>query len=394
MAAYFGKILSCLWRDCAVLLAVLCVASAFVHAEKPAQCTPSFPFKQGWWGADAAYSIPLPDGRSVWIFGDTLYGDKRVVVGNAPRMVHNSIGVSQCGAGGKWDLQYVIRHGPDGQPAAFFQAQKKETWYWALDGFVHGRDLWVTLLCVRKAKAPQPWAMDFETCGADLAQVSGLSADPQKWKVKYFPLAQDGVAAYPSATTVVNGAYVYLFALYEKDNRPMFLTRIPLAGLETPPASLQYLSKAGKWEPGLKPEDAMAVMVPGASEMTVRYHADLKKWVAVMKSPDFLSDAIVLRTADRITGPWSEGQVIYRIPEMQTDSPGYQKNTFCYAGKEHPEFEEPGSLLVTYVCNTMKVPDLATKLKIYVPKVLRLSFPKEEQSSRGAASGGDKAQKH
>jgi hypothetical protein len=39
-----------------------------------ADCTPSFPFKQSWWGADAAYSIPLPDrafcvdfrGHPVW----------------------------------------------------------------------------------------------------------------------------------------------------------------------------------------------------------------------------------------------------------------------------------------------------------------------------------------
>src|ERR1700694_2011657 len=59
-------------------------------------CEPSFPFKGSWWGADAAYSIPLPDGRSVWIFGDTLYGDRRVVEGNDPRMVRNSIGVSNC----------------------------------------------------------------------------------------------------------------------------------------------------------------------------------------------------------------------------------------------------------------------------------------------------------
>src|SRR5271169_4278288 len=57
---------------------------------------PDFPFKGSWWGADAAYSIPLPDGRSVWIFGDTLYGDRRVVEGSDPRMVRNSLGISTC----------------------------------------------------------------------------------------------------------------------------------------------------------------------------------------------------------------------------------------------------------------------------------------------------------
>src|ERR1035441_6630782 len=98
-------------------------------------CTPSFPFKDSWWGADGAYSIPLPDGRSLWIFGDTLYGDRRVVEGNEPRMVRNSIGISTCDDRDR-QVDYVIRRGDKGQPQDFFQAQHKDTWYWALDGFL------------------------------------------------------------------------------------------------------------------------------------------------------------------------------------------------------------------------------------------------------------------
>jgi len=78
------------------MLLVVLGGSAFTRAQTTGSCTPSFPFQDGWLGADAAYSIPLPDVRSVWIFGDTLYGDKRIVVGNEPRMVRNSIGISRC----------------------------------------------------------------------------------------------------------------------------------------------------------------------------------------------------------------------------------------------------------------------------------------------------------
>ena len=203
----------------------------------------------------------------------------------------------------------------------------------------------------------------------------------------YFPLVPDEVAAYPSATAVVDGGYAYLFALDEKDARPMLLTRIPLAGLDTPARNLQYLANAGKkmgtWEPGFKPKEAMPVMDRGTSEMSVRYHPDLKQWLAVMRSPDLSSDAILLRTAPAITGPWSAGEVIFHIPEMQKDSPGYDKNVFCYAGKEHPEFEKPGSLVITYVCNTMKVPDLVTNSNIYVPKVVEVPLPADVISPAG-----------
>src|ERR1039458_5236709 len=110
-------------RKAVLILLASLGGSAFVPAQISGRCTPSFPFQDGWWGADAAYSIPLPGGRSVWIFGDTLYGDKRVVVGNEPRMVRNSIGISRCDDKGQWSLQYAIRHGEDGKPRDFFQAR-------------------------------------------------------------------------------------------------------------------------------------------------------------------------------------------------------------------------------------------------------------------------------
>jgi hypothetical protein len=351
-----------------------CAASLCAQEKSASDCTPSFPFKESWWGADAAYSVPLPDGRSVWIFGDTLHGDRRVVEGKDPRMVRNSIGISSCN-GKEWQVDYVIRRSDKGQPQDFFQAQHKDTWYWALDGFLYKDDLWVTLLCVRNTPKTTSAAFGFETCGTDLARVSGLENDPQKWTVKYFPLVMDGIHAYPSATAIVEGEYVYIFALLESGSRPMLLTRIPLNGLDAPAEHLQYLAKNGDWKPGLKPSDAMPVMKHGNTEMTVRFDPALKKWVAIMNYPKLFSDKIVARTAPQLAGPWSEGDVIYRIPEMQKGSAGYDEDTFCYAAKEHPEFRRPGSLLITYACNTTNVQKLTRDLNIYFPKVVRVPFP-------------------
>jgi Domain of unknown function (DUF4185) len=369
-----GSTSRCVMPIILVLFLLTCVASLHTQGKSAINCTPSFPFKDSWWGADAAYSIPLPDGRSVWIFGDTLYGDRRVVEANEARMVRNSIGVSTCDGRG-WKVDYVMRKGDKGQPLDFFQAQHKDTWYWALDGFFYKNDLWVTLLCMRDAPKSTPIALGFETCGADLAKISGLESDPQRWSVKYFPFVPDGKHAYPSATALVEGEYVYIFALLETGSRPMLLTRIPLNGLYAPAEHLQYLSKSGTWKPGLSPADAMNVMKHGNSEMTVRYHPSLKKWVAILNYPKSLSDKIVVRTAPQLAGPWSEGKVIYRIPEMQKGEAGYDNDTFCYAAKEHPEFRQSGSLLITYACNTMKVQKLTSELNIYFPKVVRVPLP-------------------
>ncbi len=337
-------------------------------------CVPHFSSAPPWLGSDAAYSIPLPDGRDVWIFGDTLFGDHRVVIGDNPQMVRNSIGVSTC-RDGNFDIDYVIRRAADGNPSDFFPSHRPGTWYWALDGVYYNKDLWVTELCVRDAPRSKPTDLGFALCGADLARVSGLDRDPQQWEVSTSPLVPAGTDSYPTATTVIDGDYVYIFSLVEFGERPMALVRIPLSGLSAAAKNLQYLNADGTWKNGLDPKHAKVVMDRGASEMSVRYHPELKKWIAVLMASDFTSGRVLFRTADHFEGPWSEGQVIYRVPEMQKGSPAYDPDNYCYAGKEHSEFEQPGSLVFTYVCNTLSVPKLATQPEIYYPQVIEIPMP-------------------
>jgi hypothetical protein len=341
-----------------------------------ASCSPEFPLEHGkdygWLGADAAYSIPLPDGRDVWIFGDTLYGKQRVVHDTTPQMVRNSIGVSTC-TDGRWSLDYVIRRDAQGHPASFFEPQHAGTWYWALDGFVAGKDLWVTLLCVRSVPA-QSGAMAFATCGTDMARIVSPGPDPESWKIDYFPLVADGAHAYPSATAVADGEDAYIFGLRESGSRPLLATRIPLTGLTDPKKNLEYLASGGAWKAGFDPSTAEEVMHKGSPELSIRYHPELKRWIAIMFEPEAFSAKILLRSAPALTGPWSDGEAIYTVPDMQPSTPGYDKNTFCYAAKEHPEFER-GDLVFTYVCNTFDVPKLATNLSIYFPRVVRMPMP-------------------
>jgi hypothetical protein len=116
-------------------------------------------------------------------------------------------------------------------------------------------------------------------------------------------------------------------------------------------------------------------MKTGGSELSIRYHSDQKQWLAIMLEPNGFSDKVLLRTASELSGPWTDGKVIYHIPEM-LPGPARDKDTFCYAAKEHPELEGQGELLFTYVCNTMKVPSLVTNRNIYFPQVVRVPMPR------------------
>src|SRR5688572_22589904 len=58
----------------------LCVAPLHVRSQSPnlatltSACMPSFPYKDGWLGGDAGYSIALAPGKSLWLFGDSFVG--------------------------------------------------------------------------------------------------------------------------------------------------------------------------------------------------------------------------------------------------------------------------------------------------------------------------------
>ena len=378
------KSASCIVRYAACATMLLAI-SALAHAQNSSPCSPSFPLETGggalaWQGADVGSSIHLPDGRDVWLFGDTLYGPKRVVTGNDPKMVRNSIGISTC-KDGKWHLDYVVKHDKARNAQSYFEPSDPKTWYWPIDGFFANGDLWVSMLCVRVPAKPEPSGFGFEICGTDLAQVSHLDRSPQNWDVKIHHLVPDGVKAYPSATTFVHNGYAYLFAVYETGKRPLIATRIPLNKLQNPASALEYLAADETWKPGLHPADAHIVMEHGAPELSIRYHPELQKWIAVMVNPEGFSDQVLLREAQNFSGPWSTPQVVYHIPEMQP-GPSRSKNVFCYAGKEHPELAKRGEIVFTYACNTFAPPELVTMPDIYHPKVVHVPAPRPDHQAK------------
>ena len=60
---------------------------------------------------------------------------------------------------------------------------------------------------------------------------------------------------------------------------------------------------------------------------------------------------------------------------MKRDNPGYDKDTFCYAVKEHIEFTE-NKITLTYACNSMVLSKTMANMNIYRPRAVLLDLPK------------------
>ena len=378
----------------------LVLASACANLSAPdrrsTSCWPSFPYQSGWLGGDGAYSIPLSSTRSLWLFGDTFVGADGQADRAGAAFIHNSIALSECGPDGRFDVRYVWGRAPDGAPHAFLQ--RDPGWWWLFGGFLHEDRLYVGMLEVENSEPRGPLNLPFRFTGTALARIDDPHADPESWRPEVLPLSRSAHAL-PVSAMLTQGDHLYLFTFVDAGSGhfPRILVRLPLArlsdGTRDLEASLETLEADGVWRPGFAPERALVLMDDNATEMSVRYHPELGKWIALYNYPDVgasfphvpTSDAIYARSADRLEGPWSEPELIFRIPELApAHAPPPDPNLGCYAAKEHPDFSLPGSLTFTYVCNLFTGPGedpytilgrLQQRMDLYRPVAASVSLP-------------------
>jgi Domain of unknown function (DUF4185) len=352
-----------------------------------AKCLPSFPYKDGWYGGDAAYSIRLDEKRTLWLFGDTFVSSEE---GRQDRMDMNvvlgtTLAISTCLVNAEFKIQYYLKK----KNGEFISSFGENDWLWPQDPFMVHNTLYVPLLVV-EAKPEIKGPFKFKVVGHKIAKIKNFEGmDPNKWIIDYIDLTPgipQSIIAF-ATTSVVYKNYVYYYPLYTstKDTLKIFgniLARIPINKLNDPAKAIEYFTKDGIWEKGLDPAQAKIVLGAGVSELSVKYHADDKKWIAVYMSTRNNGEQLLYQVADRPEGPWTEPMaLIETIPEVDPKSPQYDKNNFCYAGKEHIEFAQERNLVITYVCNSFedfqkKTNFIRKNLFLYRPIVKNIShFP-------------------
>jgi hypothetical protein len=343
---------------------------------------PEFGYTQGWLGADDAYSVPLTPTQSLWLFGDTFVGNNESLLRTqAKTMVRNSVGISNCPPGKTCTMRYFWQKPGDPKPHSFFDTGTDELWYWPLDGFLDGQTLYVSLMAVRNKPGAGPDdAFGFEIAGTKLATIANAQISPDKWHIVIQDLTDARLWA--GVSMVPDGKYVIWYTQVSKGEGQGYMAamRVPREKLAQPSSAWEYLRKDGQWETGLAGEDAMHVVEQPISEMSVRYHPSIKQWLALSTGPEFPSPRAVARFADSPVGPWSDPQTIYEFPEMKRDNPGYDKDTFCYAVKEHIEFADT-KIALTYTCNSMVVAKAIANMGIYSPRFVVLDLPQTKSVS-------------
>jgi hypothetical protein len=355
-------------------------------AEVPSgQCLPVFLDKNGWYGGDGAYSISLDQERTLWLFGDTFVANEE---GRKDRVdmdviLGTTLAISTCSVNNEFKIKYYLKK----KNEKFVSSFGENEWLWPQDPFTVEDVLYIPLIAVT-ATDKKGQLFNFKITGHKIARIKNFTAaDPYKWSMDYIdltPAIPPEIAAF-ATTSVVHDNYVYFypFYAYSKDAVNVLgniLARITVSKLDNPVGAIEYFTKEGTWQNNLNPALVKVVLDACVSELSVRYHAADKKWVAVYLSTQNKGDRFLYQTADKPEGPWTEPKVLgLPIPEVDPNSTLYDKNSFCYAGKEHIEFARNRNLVVTYVCNSAEDMQSQTSfirrnLFLYRPVVRNVSY--------------------
>jgi hypothetical protein len=387
-------------RTWIAFLSAVCLSIPFAscgsqrtHVPSPSQPsvpTAMFPYQQGWLGADGAYSVPIGSGKSLWFFADTFVGPSNATTRiQATGFIHNSIAISTC-TGAGCTFEYYWPGMNTSHPGPVFSAPGTD-WFWPMDTFIYNGTLYIALM---QMHASGTGAFGFAYSGSQLANISNYTAPPSQWVIQYQQLNTGG-SVVPGVSIVVDREpdgnpapsnskgtdYAYFFT---KVGSPSYLAllRIPLGDLShlarPGNSDWQYLSTSRTWNnwkdaDTMLPRDNAAVINTSTTEMTVRYHSYTKQWIAVY--PIGLNQHADYSLSSSLTGGWRPSETLYTYPEMQPSNPNYTPNVFCYADKEHVEFETAGQLVFTYACNSTVEKDITNNMNLYHPIMVTQSLP-------------------
>lgn len=309
-------------------------------------------------GQDGATSIVLDHHRALWVFGDTVTEPFESI-----RTVDLSRVISSCGM--------VVRRQPVGAGIARFEYLMDESGkvrplleyaadedparvrLWPIHGVCVGGKVYLYYHKIELDPRVDVFE-NFRLLGMGVAR-----ADVDQWRFERIESSHGSTLwwkhdqpTYGVWVQELSDGYLYLWGSLMTG---MFLARCRASDVEHGDR-YEYLDRRDqvvpdepRWSKSFDPTAVLFDNVP--NEMSCHYSPHLKKFIAIHmwnREP-----RVVMRTASRITGPWSDPITIYE-PAKQAD------DTYYYAAKSHPELSDASgqTFYVTFVDSARYTPRL------------------------------------
>ena len=322
-----------------------------------------------WRGGDCASSVDLGNGRVLWLFADSYIGVAPPYVRDSccVDMIRNCMGIQEGYDPTTADFKIVWR-GTSEHPSAYFPTDDS-SWFWPGNAVKIDSFLVIFLMHI----CPSDSGLGFRECEDSphaAFLVSHIDRDPLEWVITRLVLPESRFGIMLGAATLLHWPYLYMFSIdvQEQSNRSMFLSRwhadSVLAGSIE---SIEWwMGDDLSWVPvpNLRSKPT-AVFAQGATELSVVYEKTVGRFMAI-QTTGFGAADVVMRTAPKLTGPWSKPQLLYEPPE-KSDS-----DIMIYAAKVH-SWIAGADLAITYNTNA-PLARIIADTTVYYPRFVKFNW--------------------
>lgn len=306
----------------------------------------------GWIAGDATYSIALPDGRTLWLFGDSFIGIANTdsSIASGAHMIRN------CALIQENEVMTALYNGTFESPSDFVPTDDSETWFWPEHGLVENNTLKIIMSEFGPNGDTTGWNFEFRSTYVALftyPELDWIGNTPIPYFSDNGVMYGDRVMSY--------GDYTYIYGRKEETGN------IPYVHVARAPAG----NLMGEWEfySGVT-WSADAVDSRRLTNHTVSQQFGVfehqGKWVMITQEI-WLGSKIYSLTADYPEGPWRNLTVLYDIPLPFPTQ-------ITYNSYPHPQFDEDNALLISYNSNG-SFWDIFSNVELYRPSFIRVPYP-------------------
>ena len=312
----------------------------------------------GYTGGDGTISILLPDGRIVWLFGDTFLGTvnpDHTRPKMTPIFIRNSV-VIQDG-----DSVITLHQGSLEKPASFAlpppemtggqRVSEDSVWFWPNNGFVEDNKLKLFLSGIMQADTGM-WG--FRWMGTWLASYS--LPDITEEEIAPLSYSFENEIHYGIAILQEKG-YTYVYG--KKDDKP-HVARFKSGDVTGP----WEFYTGDDWSSNPTESGPMSDIDVSEQFSVIK---SKNKYVLISQTGAFLSPDIYSFTSDKPYTGWDQKTLLYTTPIPETN-----KNLFTYNAMAHPQFIKDGMLLISYNTNSFVLEDHFRDADIYRPRFIRV----------------------
>ena len=301
-----------------------------------------FTRKTGWTGGDATYSVKLPNGKTLWMFGDTFINQvNNDGTRSSFRLINNSMVLQN-------EEEMTAYHtGTITNPGAFAKPPESNWWYWPGDATVATDTLFMFMQGFGNDSGG---AWDFYRTSIDL-----LKMNPETLEIyKNERIFTNPEITFGSAILEdVDYTYLYGVKAVETD-KYLYVAR-----------SNANLNKSWEYFTGVNWSNDINDAKPIYNNVSEQFSVfkDNETYYLLTQHHIFGAEITLFHSNSPI-GPWGNGKVIYCTPE----SAG---NIFTYNAFAHPEIHND-SLVISYNVNSFDTNDLLKDVNNYRPYFIRV----------------------